>query len=412
MASRIVIIGCGFAGVWSALAAKRLVDLKDKAPSVEVVVVAPEASLVARPRLYEANAAGMAQPLGSLFESIGIKFVQGFVETIQPEDHHVLVRSAAGVTSRISYDRLILAAGSSIVHPKNIDGLGEHAFNVDNIDSASKLEKHIQNLSSEDPSPARNTVVVCGAGFTGIELATELPSRLQTIFGDDTSRVVLVGNSEEVGPELGPGPRPVILQALQDLGVECKLGSAVTSSEADGVNLASGERIESRTAVWTAGVKATSLTEQVPAPKDTLGRLIVDENLQVPGVKNIFATGDTAHAAADKDGHAAMMSCQHALLLGRTSGHNAAADLLGEPTLPYSQVAYVTCLDLGAFGAVITEGWDREVRLSGKMAKNVKTHINQVLIYTPDDGATALETAHPSFYQSDKLLTQIMEVIA
>ncbi|KAI9902042.1 hypothetical protein N3K66_003859 [Trichothecium roseum] len=413
MSSKIVIIGCGFAGVWSAFAAQRLINLKGKQQDVEVIIVAPESVLVPRPRLYEANAATMVQPLGGLFESTGIRFVPGFVDTIHHEHHNILVRSAAGTMSTIGYDRLILAAGSSIIHPESVNGIEEYAFNIDNIESATKLQGHIDSLVSEPPSPARDTVVVCGAGFTGIELATELPKRLSVAFGDsDAPRVVLVGNSAEVGPELGPGPRPVILEALKELGVECKLGSAVASIDPDGVTLASGERIESKTAIWTAGVHATPLTQQIPAPKDKLGRLYVGENLQVPQVEDIFATGDAACAATDADGHYAMMSCQHALPLGRSSGHNAAADLLGEPSLPYSQVAYLTCLDLGPWGAVVTQGWDRKVLLTGDIAKRAKTYINQTLIYAPKDGQTALETAYPEFGKSDELFAEIMGKIA
>lgn len=67
----------------------------------------------------------------------------------------------------------------------------------------------------------------------------------------------------------------------------------------------------------------------------------------------IYATGDVAYAATDEDDNHAMMSCQHAMNLGRS---NVAADLLGEAPIPYSQPKYVTCLDLGPWGAVYTEG--------------------------------------------------------
>lgn len=90
------------------------------------------------------------------------------------------------------------------------------------------------------------------------------------------------------------------------------------------------------------------------------------------------------------------MSCQHAMNLGRSSGHNVAADLLGEAQIPYSQPRYVTCLDLGPWGAVYTGGWDRQVKMTGGVAKALKAQINTQWIYPPSaDRAEALALADP-----------------
>jgi len=118
--------------------------------------------------------------------------------------------------------------------------------------------------------------------------------------------------------------------------------------------------------------------------------------LKVTGVEAVYATGDCAYAATDEVGNHAAMSCQHAMNLGRSAGHNAAADLLGEAPLPYSQPKYVTCLDLGPWGAVYTEGWDRVVKMEGAQAKALKTQINSEWIYPPAaNRAEALAAADP-----------------
>ncbi|KAJ5194751.1 uncharacterized protein N7498_008189 [Penicillium cinerascens] len=408
MAKKIVIIGTGFAGVWSALSAKRLINLKKKNNDVQVFVISPEPSLVIRPRLYEANASSMTHSLAPIFESVGIKFIQGTVNTITAEANTVTIHSASGLESSIGYDRLILAAGSSVVRPRGITGIEQHAFDIDSLESATKLETHVEDLASLPAGPARDTIVVCGAGFTGIELATELPKRLVHI---PNYRVVLVENAEQVGPELGPGPRPIIIQALKDLGIEVKLGSAVAAVDADGVTLESGERIDTRTAIWTAGVRATPLTQQIAGPKDGLCRLQVDQHLRVSSSRDIFATGDAAAAFADTNGRYALMSCQHALQLGRVSGHNAAADLLDEPLIPYSQAAYNCCLDLGSYGAVICGCWKRQIKLTGDLAKRVKCFINQKLIYPPCDAQEALTAANPIGPDSDQLFEQILQAV-
>ena len=128
--------------------------------------------------------------------------------------------------------------------------------------------------------------------------------------------------------------------------------------------------------VWTAGLRASPLTQQIRAERDLLGRLHVERDLRVTAVEHVFATGDVALALADEDHHA-LMSCQHAMTMGRFAGHNVAANLLGRPTLPYAQPKYATCLDLGSWGAVFTDGWNREVQFAGDRAKAVKRMINR-----------------------------------
>ncbi|EGX91585.1 NADH dehydrogenase, FAD-containing subunit [Cordyceps militaris CM01] len=361
MPERILIIGAGFAGLWSALSAQRLIQLRNKQNDVHVVVIAPKPSLVVRPRLYEANPSAMAHDIAPLLHATGIQFLEGIVHAIDPSSSTITYASdTAGVaTATLSYDRLVLAAGSSVVRPEGVQGLSAHAFDIDSLASAATLDAHLKSLASLPPSAARDTVVVCGAGFTGIELATELPARLGRHM-----RIILVDPSDAVGAQLGAGPRPAIAAALAAL-----------------------------------------------RDRDALGRVRVDATLRVPSARAVFVTGDAAHAVADPAaGQAALMCCQHALLLGRVAGHNAAAGLVGAPLVDYAQAAYNCCLDLGGHGAVICRGWQRDVMLEGDMAKRVKQYINGTLIYPPTDAAEALAAADPGLYgDSDELFRQMIE---
>ena len=88
---------------------------------------------------------------------------------------------------------------------------------------------------------------------------------------------------------------------------------------------------------------------------------------------DIFVTDEVVRAATDDLGNVAVMSCQHAMSLGRVAGHNAAAELVGLPLHPYSQPKYVTCLDIGPWGALYTESWDRQVRLTRETGKVIFT---------------------------------------
>ncbi|KAI1310646.1 FAD-containing subunit of NADH dehydrogenase [Xylaria venustula] len=407
MPQRIVIVGSGFAGFWSAVSARRLISLhaekgSSKAADIDVSVIAPDAKMVIRPRLYESNPASMSAPVDDVYRACGVHFIYGIVDTIRTADHEIEMVDRAGVRSTVSYDKLVLAAGSRAVQPA-IPGLANFAFSVDQLEDAVKLDRHLQSLASKPPSKARDTVVVCGGGFTGIEVATELPTRLRAILGNEADvRVIIVDRSQDIGPDLGSGPRPYVVKALQDLKVESKLSTSITSIDAEGVTLSSGERIETLTAVWTAGVAATPLTQQVSDDRDRLGRLRVDQDLRVTSVKDVFAAGDAASASADDCGHYAKMTCQHAGPLGKAAGNNAAAELLGVATFQYSQPVYYLCLDLGAAGAVVGKGWDIAVQLHGHDAKSTKQFITTALIYPPEAiAAQAFAAANPAFNGTD-----------
>ena len=258
-------------------------------------------------------------------------------------------------------------------------------FDIDSYAGAIRLEQHLRNLGSARGAAAR-TVVILGGGFTGIELATELRSRLSSLWGEteaQSARLVLVEAAEAIGPALGAGPRPAILAALAADRVETRVNTRLQSLTQESALLSDGERIPTATVVLTTGMRANPLAATLAdAERDDLGRLSVDRLLRVEGVTNVFAAGDIARVFAD-DAHLALMSCQHALSMGRAAGRNVARDLLGLSLEPYRPPDYVTCLDLGAWGAVFTRGWDRTVQMTGAEAKAVKRQINSVRIYPP-----------------------------
>lgn len=390
MSQRILIVGSGFAGLWGALGAARVLENERKTDAVEIALISPEPVLHMRPRLHESEPELMGTPIDAHLAAAGVRHIQGRVERIDVQNRHVEAVTFAGERISVDYDRLLLTAGSKMYRP-TVPGLQQHAFSVDQFDEAVELDRHLKGLAARPQVAACNTVVVVGGGFTGIEVAAEMPARLRAVLGDNaTPRVVLIERSAEIGPELGSGPRPVIEEALDKLGVECLLGSSVVSVDEGGVTIADGTRIDAMTVVWTGGVRASALTEQIAAQRDQLGRLRVAPDLRVSGTPGIFAAGDVALAATDDEGNHAMMACQHAIDMGRYAGHNIAADLLGLATVAYRQPFYVTCLDLGGWGAVYTEGWQRTVKLSGAEAKALKTKINTEWIYPPAAERAAL----------------------
>lgn len=408
---RIVVVGGGFAGVWSALSATRHLDQRQAAGTllspVEVVLISVDEYLTIRPRLYESDVRDLRLPLDPLLNPVGVRRVEGRVTEIDAPAHRLTVL-VGGRHSTLSFDRLVLAAGSQIDLPP-LPGLPEHAFTVDTYTEAGRLDEHLHGLPTRSDDPHAFSAVVIGAGFTGIEVATELVGRLRELAEEVEHRrpvaVTLVGSGPVVGRDIGQLARPYIERALRELGVHVRLGAPATEVTASGVTLSSGERLASRTTVWAGGLRANPLTQQLGVATDELGRLPVDAHLRVAGADHVFAGGDVARAFADVD-QPTLMSCQHAIPLGKFAGHNAAADLVGGDMLAYRQPDYVTCLDLGPTGALLTRGWDRAVLFTGAVGKRLKEQINRRDIYPPLPATRKglLEAARPEVVSMDGLI--------
>ena len=376
----VVVIGSGFAGLWAGLgAARRLDELAVPKDTVDITVLSPKAFHDVRVRNYETDLSSCRVPLADLFYPVGVAHVATEVTAIDTGARTVTT-SASGL---YRYDRLVLASGSHVLKPA-IPGLQEFGFDVDTYDGALALQQHLRGLADESPTPAAATVVVVGAGLTGIETACELPKRLRALLsrGSVTPRVILVDRSPMVGSDMGASARHVIEQALTDNGVETRTGVGVSTVSERGVTLSSGEQLQAATVVWCAGMRASPLTEQLPVVRDRLGRVEVDDFLRVVGVPSVFAAGDVAAARMD-DEHLSVMSCQHGRPMGRYAGYNVISDLFDEPMLALRIPWYVTVLDLGPAGAVYTEGWDRAVVSKGAAAKATKVSINTRRIYPP-----------------------------
>jgi NADH dehydrogenase len=393
---RILILGAGFAGLWAAIgAARKREEIGAKAAEIEILVLDRNPYHNIRVRNYEVDLSDVALPLSGLLDPVGVKHEIAEVQAIDPAKRQVAV-TADGIRKTLDYDRLVLALGSELARPA-LPGLAAHGFDVDTYAAALKLEAHLDTLGRGGETGSRASVVVVGAGFTGIEVATEMPAKLAKAGLRDGQRIILVDPNPVVGATIGGDARPVISEALSSLGIETRLGLRVDVVSADGIRLSSGEFIPAQTVVWCAGLRANPLVASLPGERDRTGRLTVDAFMRVSGLANVFAAGDVACRKLD-EAHETVMSCQFARPMGRYAGHNVVADLLGEPMLPLDIGWYVTVLDLGAWGALYTEGWERKVRTTGAAAKSTKQTINRIRIYPPRNGnrTDLLAAAAPS----------------
>lgn len=389
--ARIIVVGGGFAGLWASVAASRKFAAQE-GKKAAVTLISRDDYLTVRPRLYEAKPQRLRVPLESVLRPADVLFREATVVALNPSTRSITLDDNRSDRIEIAYDRLVLATGSEL-RSLPVPGITEHAFNIDTFAAAVALEEHLAELGQQPAGAGDDTVVILGAGFTGIELATEMRNRLAVHWGQAraaAAQVLLVERAGAIGAELGANPRPYIEAALLEQRVQVRLNALLDRVEPDAVWLANGERIKTSTTIVTAGLCASPLAKAVPGAKlDDLGRLHVNSALQVDGVPGIYAAGDIARAYVD-DEHLALMSCQHAIHMGTVAGHNAARDLLGLPPHPYSQPDYVTCLDLGSSGALFTEGWGRQIRQTGAEAKNLKRQINTEWIYPPQGDREAI----------------------
>ena len=378
----LALVGGGFAGLWAALAAAREFVLAGE--TCRITLVSRDEFLTVRPRLYEVFTPTMRVALAPILAAVDIELLVGEVTGIDLAMRRLNVVTGEGTHRGAHFDRLVLATGSR-QRPLLVPGATVHAFDIDTFEGAARLDQHLRTQVTAMDDAAARTFVIIGGGFTGIELATEMRARLRLHGGEavaKAARVILIERAGELGPGLGSAPKPHLEEALRVSGVELCLGKSVGEVTQHGLVFEDGSQIEARTVIVTTGLEAGPLGATLGAPSDGLGRLEVDENLRVRGLDIAFAAGDCAHARVDET-HWALMSCQHAIPMGKHAGHNAARDMLGLPLRRYQQPDYVTCLDLGDYGALLTTGWDRAPVQWGGEVKTLKHTINTRWIYPP-----------------------------
>ena len=379
----ILVVGGGFAGMWAALTAAH--ENIANAAGLSVALVSRSPWLTIRPRLYEAHPATLRAPILPALEALDITFIQGEASAIDASAHRITLRQTGRAHESVAYRRLIVATGS-IARPPPIKGCDEYAFSIDDHRAATKFDAHLQRLCAEPETGSNNVFAIVGAGFTGIELACEMRDRIAVHAGEDRAqraRIVLLDKAESVGPELGPGPRSAIMQALATARIELRTKVDIAAIYPDRIAFADSGILATRTAIVTAGQFAPQLPGLERAVRDSSGRLAVADDLRIQGLCDVYAAGDSALARIDDDGRYALMSCQHAMPMGKHAGYNAARGLLGLELRAYRQPAYVTCLSLGRSGAVFTTGWDRDVQKTGSEAGDLKRMVNTQWIYPP-----------------------------
>ena len=303
---RVVIIGAGFAGLSAATA------LRD-AP-FEVILIDRHNYHLFQPLLYQVATAALspadvASPIRAILrDQRNVRVVLAEVSAIDLGRQEVIAEE-----HRIDFDYLIVATGAQHAY------FGHQEWSTDapglkTIDDATYLRRRIllafEKAEMEPDSVERRRLlnfVVVGGGATGVEMAGAIAELAKRALAMDfrsidprCARVILVEAGQRLLPAFAESLSEAARRSLEQLGVEVRLASAVTACDSRGVSLG-GQRLESRTVIWAAGVMASPAGDWLDAPTDRAGRVKVGPDLSLPDHPNVFVIGDTA-LALDQDG--------------------------------------------------------------------------------------------------------------
>ncbi|WP_185955487.1 NAD(P)/FAD-dependent oxidoreductase [Bacillus licheniformis] len=271
-----------------------------------------------------------------------VNFVQDTVKKIDKEGKKVVLE-----TGELSYDYLVVALGS-VPETFGISGLKEHAFSISNINSSRQLREHIEyqfatyNTEAEK-RPERLTIVVGGAGFTGIEFLGEMANRIPELcreYDIDRQQVRLI--CVEAAPSVLPGFEPELVDYavnyLEGKGVEFKIGTAVKECTPDGIIVGKDdqtEEIKAGTVVWAAGVRGNPIIEE-SGFENMRGRVKVKPDLRVEGHDDIFVIGDCSLIINEETERPYPPTAQISMQQGETCANNLAALIHGKETETFS----------------------------------------------------------------------------
>jgi NADH dehydrogenase len=346
--TRIVIVGGGFGGVYTALELQRLLR---RDGDVEVTIVSRDNFLLFTPMLHEVAASDLdvthiVNPVRKLLPRV--RFFDGDVAAIDLVRRTVVVAHGADAhTHDLAYDHLVVALGS-VTNFFGIPGLAERALTMKSLGDAIALRNRmiarLEEADAECSTAARVrllTFVVAGAGFAGVETAAAMNDfvreaiRFYPRIAPEMVRMVLVHPDEVVLPELSPSLGRYAQRKLEARGVEVRGRTKVTAIADAAVGLSDGTIVPASTVVWTAGTTPSPLVGTLPCTKQR-GRLCVNDRLQVEGWPGVWALGDCALVPDGANGRFHPPTAQHAIRQGRCVARNVVAALRGRPARPFA----------------------------------------------------------------------------
>jgi NADH dehydrogenase len=345
---RILILGGGFAGAYTALHLERRLA---GVPDIEIVLAAKENFVLFTPMLHEVAASDVAvtdvvQPLRKMLRRTRVLIVE--IESIDLAGKRVrIVQSDLAEAFDLPYDQLVLALGT-VPNFHRTPGIEEHALTMKTLGDAILLRNRmIEALDVADNHPdeaerlAMLTVVVAGGGFAGAETAGAVNDLLREAvrfypnLREGMLRIVLVHPGEVILPELSESLGRYAQTQLKRRGVEIRLKTGVAAYDGKELTLSDGTKIITRLVIWTAGITPSPLVSGLPCAKER-DRVLVNACLQIPQWPGVWALGDCV-SVPDllNPGKYCPPTAQHAIRQAAVLAANIVAEIRGQAVQPF-----------------------------------------------------------------------------
>ncbi|MEU1091155.1 FAD-dependent oxidoreductase [Streptomyces sp. NPDC005892] len=367
---RILVVGGGYVGMYTALRLQRKLKSGLKSGEVEILVVTPDPYMTYQPFLPEA-AAGSISPRHVV---VPLRRVLGLCRVVVGEVHRIDHVSRTATVSTLAtggpgegaeempYDELVLAPGS-VARTLPVPGLAEFGIGFRTVEEAIKLRNHVieqMDIASATRDPALRdaalTFVFVGGGYAGVEALAELEdmaryaARFYHNIRADDLRWVLVEATGRILPEVGEGMGTYAVRELRGRNVDVRLDTRLDSCEDRVAVLSDGSRFPTRTLVWTAGVRPAPLIAHTGFPVTGRGRLRCTADLRISGTRHAWAAGDAAAVpdlTAPEPGTATAPNAQHAVRQAKVLAGNVVAALEGRPLTEYRHAHAGSVASLG-----------------------------------------------------------------
>lgn len=372
---KIVVLGAGYAGL------KTVKDLtKILSPEEADIVLINKHNYHYETTWLHEVAAGTINPnqarfmISDVINPSRVRLIYDTVEKVDKDDQRVILENG-----EITYDYLVIAMGFE-TNTFGIKGMAENAYSIVDINSSRLIREHIElqfakYSAGELTDDAALTILVGGAGFTGIEFVGELAEKVPQLCKkyDIDRKKVRVINVEAMPSILPMFEKDLVeyaLKSLEDRGIEFRLGTAINECTEDSFIVGEdNEEIKAGTIVWTGGVTGSSVLTASGFEIER-GKVMVDGDLRAPGEENIFVLGDCAWVMDPEADRPFPPTAQAALQHGETCARNVKALLYGEPLESFNFIDRGTVASLGVTDGIgnILDG----TKLTGKAAATMK----------------------------------------
>jgi NADH dehydrogenase len=303
--------------------------------------------------------------------------MQGSVEGIDLKRRRVTTS-----TGGLDFDYLVIALGSVSNIPESVLLEKGNLFTLKTLNDAILIRNHVISIFEQAATEKNSrklrqllTFMVAGAGYTGVQMVTELRDfifktlvKLYTSIDPTYIRIILVEAESKLMPEMDAHFGAYAFKYLQQTKVETRFNSRVTQVWKDKVQINHLEVVPVSTIIWVAGVVANPQVAALNIAKDNLGRVLVNEYLEVPGFPGVYAVGDCAHFKDIRSGKPVQQRAHTGVRQAKVAAINILADIRGRSKKPYHHSNPVQMVSLGSTKAIFCFG---KLRLYGLPARLV-----------------------------------------